>query len=163
MWAMWARDWRIALQTVERLEDRTRPLAAGGAARAEAFERGAGGFELGDACVEGGEALARQRADAGAVVGAVERQQLADFVEREARRLGAADEAQAPHILLVIAPDAAGARRHSEQPAALIVTHRLDPDSGRRAQAGDGERDLLRRRCFRRLRGGLVPGAIFHA
>src|SRR4051812_29346838 len=155
---MWARDWRIALQTVERLEDRTRPLAARSAARTQPLERGAGGFELGDAGVEGGEALARQRADAGAVVGAVERQQLPDLLEREARRLGAADETQAPHILFAIAPDAAAIRRHVEQPAALIVTHRLDADPGRRAEAGDGQRDLLRR-----LWGGFVPGAIFHA
>src|SRR4051794_14575027 len=117
MRATWARDWGIFLEAVEGFDDRARPLAAGGAARAEALERGAGGFELGDAGVEGVEALARQLADADAVVGSVERQQLAYLLEREARRLGAADEAQAAHILLVITPDAAAARRHVEQPA----------------------------------------------
>jgi hypothetical protein len=77
---------RPKLQPVEGLDDRARPLAARGAARAEPLERGAGGFELGDAGGEGGEALARQLADAGAVVGAVERQQLADLLERDLRR-----------------------------------------------------------------------------
>jgi hypothetical protein len=71
----------VALQAIEGFNDGTRSLAARGAARAEPLERHAGGFELGDAGVEGVEALARQLADAGAVVGAVERQQLPYLLE----------------------------------------------------------------------------------
>ena len=87
-------------------------------------------------------------ADAGAVIGAVERQQFADLLEREAGRLGAADEAQPAHIVAIVAPHRAGARRHRKQAAALIVTHRLDPDPGRGAEARDGQVDLFRRFDF---------------
>src|SRR6185437_3330618 len=85
------------LGPVERLQDRTWSLAAGRAAGAEALERRARHLQLGDAGIERLEARAGQLADAGAIAGAVERQQLADLLEGEAGRLGAADEAQAPH------------------------------------------------------------------
>src|SRR4051794_36500851 len=104
----------MRLHSLERFEDRARPLATGGAARAEAFEGGARRLELGDSGVERREPLAGQLPHPRAVVGPVEGEQLADLLEGESRRLGTTHETEAAQVLGPVAADAAGARRHRE-------------------------------------------------
>ena len=87
---------------VECLKDGAWAPCAPRAGRAQPLERRAGLFELGDPHVQRGEAFARHLADPGAVAGAVERQQFADLLEGEARRLGAADEAQPADVARVV-------------------------------------------------------------
>ena len=104
---------------------------------AEPIERGPGLFEFGDLGVERGDALGRKRTDPGAIVGAVEREQLADLLEGEAGSLGAANEAETAQIVRTVSPDRTRARRDGKEAASLIVTHRLDADANSSAEAGD--------------------------
>ncbi|MNR38544.1 hypothetical protein D3C85_1566540 [compost metagenome] len=67
-----------------------------------------------------------QRARRAAHVAIVLAQQDADFVQREAERLRPANEMKPLQALVrILANGAKGALRHRQQPAPMVVTHRL--------------------------------------
>lgn len=83
-----------------------------------------------DALVEIRQLAARHFPDPRAVPGAVGAQHLGDLLEREAGRLGAADEAQAAQqFVVVFAVSASACCGHREQAPALLVTDGLRPDA----------------------------------
>lgn len=91
-------------------------------------------LQLVDALVEIRQLAARHFPDPRAVPGAVGAQHFADLLEREAGRLGAADEAQAAQQFVVVFAVSAGACcGHREQAPALVVTDGLRPDAASRA------------------------------
>ena len=99
-----------------------------------AVELDAVGFDLGQLGAGG-----RQHSVGAPVVGG--RQQLPDLGEREAQRLGPADEPQPGDIRIgVLAVLGAAAHRPFEEPAALVVANRLDADAGLPGQVPDRER-----------------------
>src|SRR3546814_1211937 len=117
---------------LERRQDRTWPLAARRAGVLQAREGGARLCHLRDFFVEGGDPLAREGADAGPIVAFPQREQVADFIEREASPLRRADEAQPTQVRRAIASHpaapavAAAARRGVHQAAALVIADRSE-------------------------------------
>ena len=103
----------------------------------KARERVPGGLQLGDLGVQRPDALRRQLAGTGPILGGVQGEQLGDLLQREPCRLRRTDEPQPADIRLTVAPDAAavtsavGAFRRLQQPAPLVVAHRFDADAPR--------------------------------
>ncbi|SPC17910.1 hypothetical protein CO2235_MP10241 [Cupriavidus oxalaticus] len=65
-------------------------------------------------------------------------QQNPDFIQREPERLGLADEMQPLQALLrILANGAMGALGHRQQPAPMVVAHRLHANTGRPGQLPD--------------------------
>ena len=104
---------QVFLLRVEGLEDRARSGGAGGAGLARDGEGFAGVLQFRHPRIEGSDALRGQLTNPGAVVGAVEREQLADLVEGEAGRLGGADEPQPVDVRHAVAAHFAGGRAGS--------------------------------------------------
>ncbi|MNY42460.1 hypothetical protein D3C86_1773490 [compost metagenome] len=87
--------------------------------------------------------LRRQHTGASTILAGVQRQQLLDLLQREARRLGGANELQPAYVFLAIAPNArtrAVARpsgRRGEQAASLVEADGLHPDAAVSRQTRD--------------------------
>src|SRR4051812_4888567 len=111
---------------VEGAEDRTGAAPHVGAGGGEAGERVAGFAQLSNLGVERRDSGTGKLARAGAVVGGVEVDQLADLGQSEAGRLGGADETEALEVLLTVAADLArGPRRLAQKSAALVIADGL--------------------------------------
>src|SRR5436305_906065 len=101
----------------------------------EPAKRGAHPLKLLDLRIQFGNALARELARAGAIVGRIQRQKLTDLLERETGCLRRADEAKAAGVIGAVAPDAASGASPGrpvwlvQQTATLIVAHRFDADA----------------------------------
>lgn len=99
----------------------------------ETAQRGAYALKLLDFGVQRSNPFAGKLACAGAIIGRIKRQQLADLLEREARALCRPDEAQPANIFWAISTNAAsrsgvvGSVGRIEKAAALVVTDGLYP------------------------------------
>ncbi len=78
------------------MKDRAGAVLAHRTGLCQPAQRGAGGLQFGDPAIERGETVGSQHAGPGAVVRRVQAQEFADLLQREARRLRRADEAQGP-------------------------------------------------------------------
>src|SRR5690606_4746965 len=105
---------------VEGREDRARLDPAFGAGDRQPLQAVGGALQFGNLAIELLHAPLGHLTGAAMVVARIERKELADLLQREAGLLCLADEAEAAQIVLAIAADAAGARRHREQALALI-------------------------------------------
>lgn len=115
---------------------------AAGAFAFEFNECVAGALQLGDFRIERLNPLAGKFAGPGPVVAFVQLQQLADFLQREARGLRLADEPEAAQILAAVRAEPAAARRRRKQPLALVEADGLHAYAAGRRQPADGERLL---------------------
>src|SRR5690242_14857287 len=111
------------------------------------FQAAPHALQLPDALLQSGQPRFRALlhvAHAALVVGR-QSQQLADVLEREAERLGAADEFQAIHrVAAVVAVTGIAPARRRQQALAFVVTDGVYADSGAARDRADGE---MRGRC----------------
>jgi hypothetical protein len=91
--------------------------------------------------IERRDPLASHFAGAGAIVAAVELDQLGDLGQREPGSLRLLDVAQAPQVLLIVmSPAGRLSPRTGEQARALIEANRFDADAPRPRQVGNAHR-----------------------
>ena len=100
-------------------------------------QRIAGLLQLGDLRIERFDPGLGQRAGAGVVIAGIQRQQFADFLEREAGRLGPADGFQAAGIFSAIVTKSGFARWCPDEAAPLVETDRFNPHSGSSREAAE--------------------------
>src|SRR5690348_9951176 len=125
---------------LERREDRARPTAPRPALARQPAERVARLFQLGDFLVERLHPRLRQLPRARPVLARVEVEKLLDLLQREARRLGLADEAQPAKIVAAVAPDFAVARWCLEEAPALIIADGFDTHAPGSGELSDAQR-----------------------
>src|SRR4051812_6270661 len=111
----------------------------------QSLERGACGGEFSQLCVQHGDLPLGERPRLRTIVGRVEREQRADLVEGEPRRLRRTNEFEAAQRVVIVAPDAAidafaSTIRRVEQAAALVIAHRLYTHPALRRELADRER-----------------------
>src|SRR5438309_812366 len=97
-------------------------------------------LQLGDVRGQRFHPLGRQRPRPRPVLARIQRQQLADLLQREARGLRVADEPQPPYLVRPVPPDRAVARRRREKSPALVEADRLDAHAASGRKATDGQR-----------------------
>lgn len=128
---------------IERGEDRARTGSAAATFTSKPVEGIASAAEFPHLGIQGGDARLREFSDTRAILPFVEVQKFADLVQGETGSLRLPDEAQSAEIVGIVAPDAAVARRSSEQSLALIKADCFHADSAALCKRSNREAKAL--------------------